>query len=186
MNPTVVQFSAETTIEGNTLKGVAHAFGELADVGGHYETFAEGAFDAALKYSDPRAFLEHDRSKLLGRLSNGTLNLSVEKVGGKSVLAYSIDLPDTSYARDLKALVERGDLRESSFGFIPGEFSWSKAPDGARVRTHTSARELVDVSPVAMPAFGGTSVQLHSRQFGESVRSQLVRARARVHTGERS
>lgn len=176
-----VQFAAETRVEGNTLTGVAHAFGEFADVGGHYESFAATAFDNAMKTSDARAFLEHDRSKLLGRQSSGTLRLSIEKVGGKQVLAYSIDLPNTSYANDLRELVQRGDLNESSFGFIPGEFAWSTAPDGRRLRTHTSALELVDVSPVALPAFSGTSVQLHSRGYAESVRSQLVRARARVH-----
>lgn len=183
--PVIVQFASTSKIEGNTLTGVAHVFGEMADVGGHYEAFSTEAFNEALKTSDPRAFLEHDRSKLLGRASSGTLRVAIEKVDGKQVLAYSIDLPNTSYANDLRELVARGDLNESSFGFIPGEATWSKADDGRRVRTHTSARELVDVSPVAMPAFGGTSVQVHSRSYAESLGSQLVRARNRARlTGE--
>lgn len=181
---TVVQFSATTAIEGNTLTGVAHAIGAMADVGGHYETFSAGAFMDALKTSDPRAFLEHDRSKLLGRYSSGTLRVGIEQRAGQEVLAYAIDLPNTSYANDLRELVARGDLNEASFGFIPGEFSWGRAPDGLQVRSHTRVRELVDISPVAMPAFSGTSVSLRSRGFAESIGSQLARARARVLMGE--
>jgi uncharacterized protein len=184
-SPLVVTFSATARLEGNTLLGVAHLFGERADLGTHYEEIAVGGFDEAMRSSDPRAFVEHDRSKLLGRVSSKTLTVAIEQVAGRPALTYAIDLPDTTYARDLKALVERGDLRESSFGFIPGESAWSKAANGLRVRTHTRVKELIDVSPVAMPAFSGTSAQLHSRSFAaESLGSQLVRARARVAFGE--
>lgn len=186
MNPVVVQFAASSAIEGNTLSGVAHAIGAMTEVGGHYETFSAEAFNDALRSSDPRAFMEHDRTKLLGRMSSGTLRVGIEQRDGKPVLAYSVDLPNTSYANDLRELVARGDMSEASFGFIPGEFRWSKAPDGLQVRSHTRIRELVDISPVAMPAFSGTSVSLRSRGYAESIGSQLVRARARVLTGERT
>lgn len=179
----VVQFAASASIEGNTLNGIAHAVGEMALTGSHYETFSKGAFNDALMVSDPRAFVEHDRTKLLGRFSTGTLRLSVEEQGGRQVLRYSIDLPNTSYANDLRELVLRGDLNESSFGFVPDKFTWTRAADGLQVRTHTRVRELVDVSPVAMPAFAGTNVELHSKHFGESRNSQLVRARARARQG---
>jgi len=181
MKPLVLTFASTAAIEGNRLNGIAHVFGQRADMGSHFEEMGVDAFAEALKTSDPRAFMEHDRSKLLGRASAGTLRVGTETVDGKQVLAYSIDLPNTTYANDLRELVTRGDLSESSFGFLPGEFAWSKTPDGLRVRTHTKVKELIDVSPVAMPAFEGTSLQLHSRAFdGESIGSQLVRARARV------
>ncbi len=173
-----VLFRAEATIEGNTLSGLAHVYGERALIGGRqYESFAVGAFDEALKTADVRAFMEHDRGKLLGRQKSGTLRVEANKVG----LAYSIDLPDTTYANDLRELVRRGDLAEMSFGFIPGDFEWTRAPDGLPERRHTRAKALIDVSPVALPAFAGTSVQLRSDGFAaENVRSQLARARARV------
>lgn len=184
MKPLLVQFAAEAALEGDTLSGVAHAFGGLALTGDHYESFSPQAFNAAMKTSDTRAFIEHDRAKLLGRVSSGTLRVSIEQRDGKPVLAYSIDLPNTSYANDLRELVARGDLNESSFGVIPGEFKWSTAPDGKQVRTHTKVAELIDVSPVTLPAFTGTSVQLHSQGYeAESIGSQLVRARARVLFG---
>lgn len=166
-------------IEGNTLTGKAHVFGQRAIISGRrYETFSKHAFDAVLKSptTDVRAFYNHDQSKLLGRQSSGTLRLSVDEEG----LAFSVDLPDTSYANDLKELVKRGDLDGASFAFIPGEVETSKAPDGLQVRNHLQVRELIDISPVPLPAFSGTSVELRSAPVEESARSQAVKARHRA------
>lgn len=166
-------------IEGNTLNGMAHMFGNRAMLAGkQYEQFAPGAFDKALNspMTDVRAFYNHNQSMLLGRQSAGTLRLESTDEG----LAFSVDLPDTTYANDLRELVKRGDVTGASFAFIPGEVRLSRAPDGLQVRTHTSVKELIDISPVPLPAFTGTSVQLRSLTQ-ESVGSQLVRARARVH-----
>lgn len=175
-----VEIRSEAVLEGDTLVGVAHVYGQRALINGnHYETFAAGAFDAALKDADVRAFYEHDRGKLLGRTKSGTLRVRAEK----DSLAYEIDLPHTTYGEDLRELVRRGDIAESSFGFIPGEYKWTKAPDGLPERQHVSVRALVDVSPVAIPAFQGTAVQLRSDGFAdESARSQAARARARARS----
>ncbi len=172
-----VTFAASGSVEGNTLSGIAHAFGQQTLVGNRYVEFARGAFDKALAGSDVRAFFNHDTNLLLGRQSSGTLTVSAEADG----LHYAIDLPATSYAADLKVLVDRKDLTEMSFGIMPGKVSFSKAPDGRQVQTHTEVAELFDISPVALPAFGGTSAQLHSQRFEvESPRSQITKARARV------
>ncbi len=176
-----VSFATETTLDGRKLVGVAHAFGQKTWRGRQWEEFDAHSLDAALATSDVRAFHDHDRGRLLGRLSSGTLRLGIED----GVLKYEIDLPDTTYANDLRVLVERGDITGSSFGVIPGEFEWRKGPNGKPLRYHTSVRELVDVSPVATPAFEGTSVMLNSRGFGEeSQASQLARARARARSKE--
>ena len=50
---------------------------------------------------------------MLGRNQAGTLRLSEDDTG----LAYEIDLPDTQAARDVYALIERGDVSQSSFAF---------------------------------------------------------------------
>lgn len=173
-----VTFSATAALEGNTISGVAHSFGQRTFAGGKYVEFAQGSFDLALQTSDVRALWNHDTTLLLGRQSSGSVRLSAEKDG----LHYAIDLPDTSYARDMRVLIERGDLTEMSFGIIPGQVTTSKAPDGKQVQLHTAVKELFDVSPVSMPAFTGTSIQLHGLSLGnESVKSQLIRARSRAH-----
>lgn len=172
-----ITFAATLETKGNTLSGVAHTFGQVATVGNGYVTFARGAFDAALAKSDARAFWNHDTQLLLGRESAGTLRLKADDTG----LYYEIDLPDTAYARDMKSLIERGDLSNMSFGVFPGQFTKSKAADGKQLITHTSVAELFDVSPVSLPAFPGTSVMLHGQQLDrESPRSQAIKARLRA------
>lgn len=171
-----VEFRASVGVEGNALVGLAHVFGKTADTWGGKEKFAAGAFDEALKRSDVRAFVQHDQSKVLGRQSAGTVTLAADAKG----LAYRIDLPNTTFANDLKESVARGDVTDMSFGFIPDKFQLAYDARGVQTRTHTSVKELVDISPVALPAFGGTSVNLRAAGEGESVRSQAARIRARV------
>jgi len=172
-------FAATGAMEGNTLAGVAYVYGQRTLRGNAWMTFAAGAFDEALSRGDVRAFWNHDTTLLLGRQSTGTVRLDSRPDG----LHYAIDLPDTSYAADMKALVARGDLTEMSFGIVPGKVSKGKADDGRPLHTHTSVAEFFDISPVSLPAFGGTSAQLHSlHAIGESIASQLVNARHRAHT----
>jgi HK97 family phage prohead protease len=177
---TVINFSADYALTGNKLEGYAHIFGQRANLGHQYEEIRAGAFDKALasKKTDVRAFWNHNRDLVLGRQSAGTLRVSADSKG----LAYSLDLPNTTYANDLRELVERKDVNEMSFGFIPNLVGWSKAKDGLMVRSHESVGELVDISPVSIPAFGGTSINLRAQGIEtESVRSQLIRLRHR-HT----
>jgi len=172
-------FATSASIEGNTLSGIAHAFGQQTLVGNRYVEFARGSFDQALVDSDVRAFFNHDTTLLLGRQSSGTVQLSAQDDG----LHYAIDLPATSYAADLKVLVERKDLTEMSFGIMPGKFTFSKAPDGKQVQTHTSVQSLFDISPVSLPAFAGSTAQLHSLLQAETdARTQLIKARQRAST----
>jgi hypothetical protein len=63
-------------------------------------------------------------------------------------------MPDTTYARDLAAAMERGDVSQSSFGFrvkADGE-KWAEDDDGFPLRTLTRI-SLFDVSPVTYPAY---------------------------------
>lgn len=176
--PVVLSFSGSASVDGRRLSGVAHAFGEVAALSGSYEVLAPTAFDQALSSSDVRAFVEHDRRLILGRQSAGTLRVWAAADG----LHYEIpEVPNTSYGNDLLESVRRGDVTENSFSFMPGQMEHGRAKDGLPIHTHTSVAELIDVSPVTMPAFGGTTVQLRAIQVeAESIPSQLARARARA------
>lgn len=169
-------FRAE--VDGNRLVGHASVFGQMAPIGGGYEQMASTAFDRALKdpQTDVRALVNHNPTMVLGRQSAGTLRLATDKEG----LRFEVDLPDTSYASDLRALVARGDVTGASFGFVPDEDEYSKAPDGKQIRTHTSVAQLVDVSPVTWPAYEGASVALRHFVFSTNQRSQLIQARHRA------
>lgn len=175
MNLTRVRVECRTEITGDKLGGYASVFDQSADLGFQgNERMAPTAFDAALKTSDTRALFNHDPSFLLGRVSAGTLRLHTDGHG----LEYEVDLPDTSYARDLRELVARGDITGASFGFVPGEATWDH---DHTTRTHVSVRQLVDVSPVTFPAYDGASTEARSVPLlSAHRRSQLIRARARV------
>ncbi|MEA5097432.1 MAG: HK97 family phage prohead protease [Burkholderiaceae bacterium] len=120
------------------LAGYAAVYNSLSqDLGGFVETIRPGAFKRTLQKPDPiRALLEHDTKQVLGRCGSGTLSLSDDGKG----LAFELSLPDTSYARDLGVLVERGDISGCSFGF--------RVPDGGdkwEMRSGQLTRDLIDV-----------------------------------------
>jgi len=172
-----VQLRAQ--VVGNRVEGHAAVFGQIATVPGHYEALERGAFGDVLKNpdTDVRALINHDANLLLARQSAGTLRIGEDSEG----LPFDLDLPNTTYANDLRELLERGDINGASFAFLPGADRWDKAPDGRQLRTHTSVSQLIDVSVVTFPAYEGAAVSLRSMTFaGNSQREQLIRARARV------
>ena len=176
----LVQCRAE--LDGDTLVGHAAVFNQRAKVPGGYEELGASAFDDVLGHSDTDAvaLINHDPQWLLGRQSSGTLRLRADGDG----LAFEVDLPDTSYANDLRKLVARGDMTGASFGFIPNldKSTWTRAQDGSQVHQINALKYLRDVGPVTFPAYSGTGVALRSYDLAPvSSRDQLIRARARVH-----
>jgi HK97 family phage prohead protease len=140
-----------------TVSGYAAVFGEVADIGGWFEeTLARGAFTETLKTADVRAYFDHDRGRVLGRSTVGSLRLKEDSKG----LHVEIDLPDTTDGRDVATLIERGDVSGMSFGFSVLRQEWDETVDPPR-RT-ILAVELREVSVVSEPAYEGTSIALRS------------------------
>lgn len=140
-----------------TVAGYAAVFGDTADIGGYFrEVIARGAFTHTLRTADVRAYFDHDRGRVLGRSSSGTLRIREDEKG----LAVEIDLPDTSDGRDVKALIERGDISGMSFGFSVLKQEWDETVDPP-TRTIMEV-ELREVSIVSEPAYDGTSIALRS------------------------
>jgi HK97 family phage prohead protease len=136
---------------GVQIEGHAAVFNRFSqDLGGFVEQVAPGAFAKTIQEADVRALFNHDPSMVLGRNKSGTLRLSEDNVG----LHYQVDMPDTSYARDLAISMERGDVSQSSFGFrvIPGGDGWSYTEQDYPLRT-LNELQLLDVSPVTYPAY---------------------------------
>lgn len=130
---------------------------ESGNLGGFVERIQRGAFRKVLKSDqlDVRALFNHDQNLVLGRTTNGTLRLQEDPKG----LRYEVNVADTSYGRDLRVLLERGDVTQSSFAFRVGKDgqSWDNAPDGSLIRTITEFSGLLDVSPVTYPAYESTT-----------------------------
>ncbi|WP_181193360.1 HK97 family phage prohead protease [Prauserella shujinwangii] len=179
----VLTFSAKldkAEMRSNTLHGHAAVFFQEAIVeNGIRERIAPTAFTDALDRSDTdvRALINHDPNLVLGRQSSGTLRVKIDREG----LAFEVDLPDTSYANDLKELVQRGDVDGASFAAIPGKYTLNEQNDGSLIRTHTTMERLLDVSAVTYPAYKSAAVALRSfdpyAQTKSELRSRLIRAR---------
>lgn len=141
------------------ITGYAAVFNKDSDdLGGFIERIKPGAFKKALPASDTRALFNHDTNYPLGRVSAGTLRLKEDKDG----LFMEIDPPDTQYARDLMVSIERGDVREQSFGFTVVSDTWEDIDKDVARRTINEVGELFDVSPVVFPAYPDTDVAVRS------------------------
>jgi uncharacterized protein len=138
------------------LVGYAAVFNSLsADLGGFKERLVKGAFRGSVANGiDVRALVDHDSSKLLGRTSNGTLRIAEDEVG----LRVEIDMPPTTYANDVLALVQRRDVKGMSFGFrVPNGGQRFVKEGGQTIREITSA-DLKEVTVTSRPAYDATSV----------------------------
>ena len=143
--------------KGKTAKGYAALFNTRAEIGGQFvEVIAPGAFRDAISGADVRALIDHDSGRVIGRTKAGTLRLEEDDRG----LSVEIDLPDTTDGRDLAVQLERGDISGMSFGFRVTHDEWDETGD-MPVRT-IRAVELFEVSAVAFPAYGDTSIALRS------------------------
>lgn len=144
--------SIELRAAGRKLEGYAALFNTATRILDFSEVIAPGAFTDTLRENkDILALVDHDAAKLLGRTRAGTLKLSEDSKG----LAFSIDAPDTTLARDVLALAERGDMGGASFAFRVRQNGerW----DGNK--RELRAVDLLEVSIVtSWPAYEGTKV----------------------------
>lgn len=151
---------------GVVVEGHGAVFNRLSrNLGGFVEQIAPEAFTKTLADApDVRALINHDPTHLLGRTRSGTLRLAVDSVG----LAYEIDMPDRSDARDLVVSMERGDITQSSFAFymIPGGDEWGETQEGFPLRTiRALSLSDGDVSPVTYPAYPDADSGLRERAY---------------------
>lgn len=136
------------------------------DLGGFREKIAPGAFDSAVAEDDIRALFNHDPNLVLGRSAPAKGVSTAEITSDERGLLVDVpELPATSYARDLHALLERGDVDQSSFGFRVVSESWDYAdpsdPNSEVIRTLNEVR-LFDVSIVTFPAYLDTVAEARS------------------------
>jgi len=126
------------------------------------ETIKPGAFKRALKEKqDVRALFNHDANQLLGRTASKTLSLAEDKNG----LYFDCEPPDTQLGRDIRTLVDRGDLDGCSFAFSVSKEVVTEEKNGEQVVRKREIHEvdpLYDVGPVTYPAYTGTDVNARS------------------------
>jgi Escherichia/Staphylococcus phage prohead protease len=148
------------------LVGLAARFNSPAQIGdgplGFMEVILPGAFSATLAgKADVRALFNHNPDHVLGRSTNGTLRLWESSLG----LQFECDLPQTAIAVDVYKMVQRGDVSQCSFGFIPTSEHWTPSPTGGLPTREIQACDLLDISAVTYPSYVNTSVQARSAMF---------------------
>jgi HK97 family phage prohead protease len=156
---------------GDTGKAELRADGSAKRIGGYAATFNRQSKNLGgfIEVVDPIAFNQargdgwpeviarynHDDNQLLGTTAAGTLRMSLDAYG----LSYDV-LPPMSMSHVVE-LVERGDVRKSSFAFRTVSDDWSTTEQGYPLRRLTAV-QLVDVAPVNTPAYADTSAGLRS------------------------
>lgn len=141
---------------GKVAAGYAAVFGSKADIGDSFaEIILPGAFSESMG-GDIVALISHERARVIGRTTAGTLRLREDAHG----LYVEIDLPDTSDGRDLAVQLERGDITGMSFGFRVTHDEWD---DTGEIPVRTIHKvEVFEVSATAFPAYPDTSLALRS------------------------
>ena len=136
------------------------------------EQFKRGAFTESLTNDEQLALWSHDTSKVLGRTKNGTLRLYEDDVG----LRFELDLPNTTLGNDAYETIKRGDVDGVSFGFRMQKEEWDESDPDNIIRSISKAK-LVEISPVAFPAYPDSQVSARSHDpykdyVDEKIRSQ--------------
>lgn len=145
----------------NTIGGYAAKFVPAIsqNLGGFKEQINPGAFNrsASQGWPDVQARYNHEDSMLIGSTGGNSLRLAVDNVG----LQYEVDMLDDYMSQRIYKLVQRGDVRQSSFAFIADDDEWSTDDTGFPLRTLQQVR-LIDVAPVNAPAYLDTTAAVRS------------------------
>lgn len=154
-----LEFRAATDgSEDFTLEGHAAVFDQLSeDLGGFRERIKRGAFRKALE-NETDVVLLYNHDQILARTGNGTLELREDPKG----LAVSAKVAPTSYARDLRILMENRTVSQMSFAFSVAKDGdhWERMADGTIEREVREVNRLRDVSVVDRPAYPQTAASM--------------------------
>lgn len=173
------------------LGGYTAMFDSWSERLGIFEDFREkirpGAFKKTIAENDIRGLFDHSTLHVLGRSKGsdgGTMKLNEDSEG----LEFDIpELPDTTDARNLVELVERGDVDGCSFGFYVVRAEWDyepdasgDAPDDVDVTRELIEVRLFDVGPVTFPAYPETSAEVRSKAADLRARRAASRGDGKV------
>jgi len=151
--------------EGVKLAGMPIVYGKRSEDMGFYEYIDAGAATKALKKSDIRGLYGHNSDSLLplGRQSAKTLRAKESDEG----VGIEIDPPKRNpFVDALIESIERGDIREMSFGFTVARDEWTypKNVKEPAIRHIIEFDQIYDVSYVAFAAYNDTSVALRKME----------------------
>lgn len=141
-------------------KGVT-GYGIVFDVETHlgddvFEVIERDGYENA---GDMIVSFNHNLSQVLGRESSGTAIITVDDTG----VRYDVpELPNTSYANDMKESMKRKDVTGSSFMFEMLDYEWKQQNGGDKYVRHVTKYRVHEMGPVTLPAYNQTNAVLKS------------------------
>lgn len=160
-----LDFRAEEEDGKRFLSGYAIKYGtrsvKMHDWDGPFYEVIDRSAGEILK-ENPKVVLRahHSNEWLLASTINETLRLESDDIG----LKFRGELIDTREAETVYKQVQRGDIYQNSFAFVPSEFRREEAEDGTDVRVITKFSDLRDVSPVVFPAYEDTTLVARDKE----------------------
>lgn len=118
------------------------------------ESIAPGAFDESI-HDDVRALFNHNTDLILGRTTNGTLELRQDDHGLWGRIKIN---PNDTDAMNAYERVARGDVTGCSFGFDIGDETRTVSEDGHVHYTINKVSPLFEISPCVFPAYEATHI----------------------------
>lgn len=162
---TELEFRAGQGSKVGVIEGYAPMFNTYSrDLGGFVEVVRPESVGRTVRQDHQIGTFNHNTDWPLGRTSSGTMQVAVDSRG----VHYAIDLPDTSYGRDVRELADRGDITQASFGFSLGKDDdgnrgdrLAQTDNGFPLRELTAIR-LWDMGPVTEPAYLDSPARLRA------------------------
>lgn len=174
------RYCSELRIESQgdemAIGGYAALFNTVShNLGGFKEKIAPGAFARSLgEGADVKALFNHDPSRILGRIKNGSLSVQEDERGLKWRAVLNPVNPDH---KALYENVKSNLISDCSFAFTvaSGGDDWQEESgneDWFAMRTLKDVN-LMDVSAVTWPAYPGTSVGARAENLTAEVRMRV-------------
>ena len=140
-----------------TVSGMAAPFNRDSELlgGGFVERIDPGAFRTSLKHNDVVLLWQHQAEEPITRMSTG-LELEQRRSG------LFFTAPAGDFTERQLDLLDRGVVRNMSFGFLTRKDEWDQTKDPVR-RTILDA-DLREISPVTFAAYHSTKVAVRSAE----------------------
>lgn len=123
------------------------------DLGGFRERMLPGSVELD---SDLPAVFDHNSAWVLGRTSANTLEVRNDSIG----VAFTAYPPETTWAKDLRVSMERGDIKGCSYRMMVEEDFWY-VQDGVVCRDVIKAK-VSELTVTSMPAYPETTAEARS------------------------
>lgn len=154
------------------IKGLASVYNKRSlNLGGFRERVLPGAFDRVLS-EEPHVIhtWDHDTSKSLSSTRSSKFPLELKSIPNKGLGFYSRVAP-TTYAHDLRLLIEGDVINQSSFAFTVRDAEWRFVEDEDMLERDVKEVEgLFDVTTCAMGAYPQTESEIAVRSLLRDVK----------------